>query len=395
MKRRAFCAVLGVGSIAGCLRLEEEEGGDAGDEPSGQDDADGQRQQPGAEEPQAGDGKEDPDIELSEAWSHEGFSHPFVYDGQFVGRHDGDINILSRSGEVVWSSDTGGVDRYTVWPTAGSGFATNDDSVFVHYISFSSEVDKDARVYAFDADTGEQQWLYQTDRRGLQAMTADDDTVYFGGYTGDNADDRTYQVTAVDGTTGQRQWSRQVRDDSLADMVVYDSTLYVGQSELYTMNPDDGEIQTEYDINVRVRGFLPRLGEERLYLTDRDTLTRFDLEADQLRSTVAFDERLDRPTIGEGVIYSGRRDGVVTAYNIENGTELWQNRVDGRVVHSALDSGILWVLDTTGLVTALDTDTGGVLYQRTVEDSENRVAALDGRVFISEHYWEAYDIERA
>lgn len=105
------------------------------------------------------------------------------------------------------------------------------------------------RVYALNADTGEDQWSFSTTRWIESAAAIDDDTVYVGGDNGD--------VVALAAESGAERWRFNANDSwsflywgpgVTGGLVVTDDTVYVGSEDnnLYAIDADTGAPQWRF-----------------------------------------------------------------------------------------------------------------------------------------------------
>jgi outer membrane protein assembly factor BamB/tetratricopeptide (TPR) repeat protein len=156
---------------------------------------------------------------------------PVVHDGTvFVGSADGSLYaVATGSGETEWTFETEGPIRAS--PTVASGivYAGSDDR----------------NVYAVDAGSGQEEWSYET-VGGLSAPTVGDggfvrETLFIG--------DRTGTVYALNAELGGLRWSKDVGDDIRAAPTLVSGRLLIGNSSLYSLDPETGEENWSTDLD--------------------------------------------------------------------------------------------------------------------------------------------------
>jgi outer membrane protein assembly factor BamB len=204
-------------------------------------------------------------------WRHEADAEvvgsPAVVDGTvYIGSSDERLYALDASGgEVEWRYETGD----WVW---------SSPSVVDGTVYFSGW---DATVFAVDAETGERRWSDQVTADYISGSTAvDDDTLYLGS-TPDRGieqsgpeQERTATVFAFDRETGDRLWRYETDAPEIGSSpVVTDDHLYIG-SHAQAGNVDgvgayalttDGDEGGVFEVDGRGVGASPAIVDDRLY----------------------------------------------------------------------------------------------------------------------------------
>ncbi|RQG87061.1 hypothetical protein EA462_15625 [Natrarchaeobius halalkaliphilus] len=385
-----------LGGLAGCMQplLEEtpdEQSADTHSTPGNGDDAGGSDDDEAPASGEDTDGDDQPDeLELTEAWHDLELSHVYVSDGQFVARDSPDVYVLTRDGEVVWSTESSDPDRYSIWPMNGDGFARTDEFAFINYTSFTSEPGEyDGRIYAYDGDDGTELWMHETGLDRLRGLDATTERVY---YTGTPFDDEAVPIRALSVDSREIEWERTIGTEHPYGPVLFDSTLYVSDDVLYALDPDTGEIEREHDVSGR----FARRGDT-LYFTGHESVQAFDLATEAVEWELTLENAIhSQIAVANGTIYAGDDMGYVSAYDADDGSERWEYRLVGSVTGSPrYDDGIVWAFDDTSTVWALDATDGTPLYRRETEAAtDDPMAPLEGRVYVPEPYYTAYDVER-
>jgi outer membrane protein assembly factor BamB len=147
-----------------------------------------------------------PPTDPTVGWSHE-FQNPVTEVAVW-----GDV-VYVAVGECVVAIGQDGNSRWRFQTDGGveSSPAVVDDTVYVG--------SNDNHVYALDANTGTQQWAFETDLF-VTSPAVVDGTVYAGSHDGN--------VYALDANSGTEQWAFETDGDVRSSPAVVDGTVYVG-----------------------------------------------------------------------------------------------------------------------------------------------------------------------
>lgn len=253
-----------------------------------------------------------PDLPLP--WGHEGWdylhSSPTVADGVvYWGSGDGYLHAIEpSSGLQRWTVRTGGRIRST--PAVSGGLVVVGGS--------------DGRVYAVDARTGEERWTFETagatldaadfgyDRRQIIASPAIvDGRVYVG-----SRDASLYALHAADGTLA---WTF----DEPSAWIIASAAV------------DDGRVFSTRSSSGNIRAVVRETGEE---------LWRVQTHGFVYSS----------PVLVGDVLYVGRGDGLLSAFNASDGEELWSYRTEAGINSTpVVHGGRIYVGSDDGRVYAL------------------------------------------
>jgi len=126
--------------------------------------------------------------------------------------------LAVSDGSVQWSGEIG--DQY-------EGAVRNGAIYVASY----------GRFYAYDAESGEQQWVTDVSDYYSQTMVADDDTLCYAA----DVDETRGTLVGVDSDTGETIWSYD--DGFVTSTTLHDGTLYVGGTHVTALDPESGEQQ--------------------------------------------------------------------------------------------------------------------------------------------------------
>ena len=227
----------------------------------------------------------------------------------------------------------------------------------------------DGKLYALDGETGVLKWSYSTGGQINSASPAYyNGTVFIG--SADN------YLHAVDAATGLLKWKFYSHGDlSYSTPVLSNDVLYFGgvstvynRGCLYALNPETGNLLWEKIVsyppgNVTVSNGIIYMGS--IYgLGSYDALTG--------QSLVSFNGVINysNPAVVNGILYTGTETTVVTAYNAETGTVIWDYRdvpggtpMAGSRCGPTVSNGTIYNGGFTKYMYALDSATGAVRWK--------------------------------
>jgi outer membrane protein assembly factor BamB len=207
----------------------------------------------------------------------------------------------------------------------------------------------DGSLYALDLATGARRWRYEAG----SAVTSS--PAVGGGLIFAAARDRS--IFAVDATSGVRRWRIVTKPDLplawghesgeyyLSSPTYIDGTIVVGAGDggVYALDAASGRQKWRAQTEGRVRAS-PAVANGRVYVGSYDgRVYCFDLSSGALRwryetegttlksASYGFDRRSiqSSPTVDDGVVYVGARDGFLYAINADDGKLRW--RVDHKI----------------------------------------------------------------
>lgn len=148
-----------------------------------------------------------------------------IGDKIFVGAGNSLFGLKQRDGESIWESRIAYSSSAT--PTYRDG---------VIYVASQSSA-----VYAFDATTGRQKWMYQTDGPVFAAPSVSEEYVFFGTDSG--------KVLAISVKSGQPKWRFQTEGGVFSSPAVSDDLIYVTSKggKIYALDADSGDERWSYD----------------------------------------------------------------------------------------------------------------------------------------------------
>lgn len=189
----------------------------------------------------------------------------------------------------------------------------------------------DNRLYALDAETGDEAWTFSADHRIEATPAYSDETVYVGSY------DR--HLYAIDGDSGTERWSRLFDGLIRGSPTPWNESVIVGvgcHNLACAWYADEAEV--------------PETGW--IYSLDANTgETNWRIEVG--------DEVVSTPAVTDGAVYIGASDGTLYALDPESGDEQWTYGTRDMIWSSpAVAFETVYIADWNGNVHAVDAETG-------------------------------------
>lgn len=411
-RRRYVGALVGIGSLTGCLRLtgDEETETPSGDEPTEQP-SDTPRDDQSDEGEQSDDTQTESatPIPVDGSWpefhgdaANTGYGSDVVDTTAPVGvggrREFGEMNTSSpvvADGAVflgVSEGDTSGLRAYDIesgeerwrqsalqWVQAGSAVTVADGTVYASEQGAS-------RVFALDAESGSIRWRYDTGEHLWSAPTVADETVFVGTTGG--------RLLALDVADGSLRWEYTPDARSiLSTPAVVDGTVYVTTSTPEELPEGDTDLFDTYwygdffngagrDDEMSLSELAARGGVHAVSAADgavewTQTVPHFVSSSPAVADgTVCFgcfdgsiyaveagsgDQRWSvqtenvvaaTPAVAEGTVYAGSSDGTLYAVSLADGSQEWVYPVDAPVTGSpaVTDSAVYVASDGRGVL---------------------------------------------
>ncbi|MFB6183766.1 MAG: PQQ-binding-like beta-propeller repeat protein, partial [Haloarculaceae archaeon] len=241
---------------------------------------------------------------------------------------------------------------------------------------FVAESDAGA-VRAFDAASGEQQWVYDAVGDvplGVQTVAIDDGTVYVGGETA---------VHAIDRASGSQRWTFETGGIHASTPAVVDGTVYVGAGDTFYAIDSGGDRKWYLKTGTRQIRTPPAVVGDTLYLTTNAMLFAIDRESGEEHWSLkpaGLTPPSSAPTYRYGRLYVAGPLHVYAYDPTAEGEHVWSSPTFGQVVYQTPTVAHGTVYTGVSLVDkfhALDAETGGQTWVRDITVSQSPVATGD------------------
>ncbi len=215
--------------------------------------------------------------------------------------------IDRRTGELVWSQDTG-AEIYSSPALVGGTlyFGSRDNS-----------------LYAVDAEDGQVKWRYLTGGPVDCTPVVVGDTLYFG------SDDN--RLVALDLETAEPLWQFETRGDIKATPLVYRDVVVVGSQDrhIYCLNSDGRALWSN---STRARAFFAAPTGERtkiIYACGKEVIARELYTGRRMWRFKTAGIVSGAPCIKGRTAYIGTAAGAIYAINTNDGRGLWRYPAQG------------------------------------------------------------------
>lgn len=245
-----------------------------------------------------------------------------------------------------------------------------------------------AALYAFDAKTGEREWLHETTPNGWETqvdfVTSGNGLVYYTADSTGSGDNQQPVVRALDPGSGNVQWKNELPDGFFSGITVYEDELYVSMvNRTVVLGASNGDRLREMGYVSGFDGF--RRVEDTLYFLNNESVA-VDLATGNERWRQTLDrEPNNRPIFRDGSLYYGTEAGYVVALDAADGTSTWESRVDGSIRHNfAVSRNHVWIVDESAILYGLDRSSGDEVYRREKAIQARQPVAIGDLLFVYE-----------
>jgi outer membrane protein assembly factor BamB len=296
-----------------------------------------------------------------------GNSSPAVMDGVvYIGSRNGKLYAVDAiSGHQKWVYQTNG-------PITSSP-AVADGIVYIGSWDFS--------LYAIDAICGAKRWAYPTGSYVLSSPTVADGVVYIGSFDG-----KLYAIEALSGT---KKWAYPTRSSITSSAAVADGVVYIGSNDfnLYAIEAPTGVGKWTYQTGHNIDYSSPAVVNGVVYVGSQDS-NLYAVGATTGSKKWAYKTRSyidSSPAVADGIVYIGSvKDHTLYAVDAASGTTKWLYQTGGDIESSpTVAGGVVYVTSRDHTLYALDADTGAMkwLYQ-TGGSTDSSPAVVDGVVYV-------------
>jgi outer membrane protein assembly factor BamB len=236
----------------------------------------------------------------------------------------------------------------------------------------------DGNFYAIDAKSGNGRWMFRTGGAVTSSPAVAEGVAYFASRDG--------FLYAVDTRTGKQRWRVSLGKDLgdqnywdyfLSSPVVVNRTLYIGGGDgmVRALDSQSGKVRWTFDAKARVRATPAVSGDNVVFATmsghvyalnTKDGTQRWKFATqgannkfeDQGNDTTSVSAS---PSISDGVVVVGGRDGFAYGVNLADGSLRWKTTHDGSswILASAIEDGTVYLASGSALIVqAADLKTG-------------------------------------
>ena len=289
------------------------------------------------------------------------------------------------------------------------------------YATFAAAETAPSTLFAFDAETGQEQWKVAAESLALPAPAYADGVIYFGDSAGNVyavdtetrgfkpgwpfeadsaiwatpliADGRAYVVSmdhhvyALDAETGQELWSTKVGGAMAAPPILEDGILYVGayDAKVYAIHADSGELVAGFGEDFEAGNWIwsePLLDAGQLFVTALDgKLYALDPASGASMPPYPYDSaqiedkddliRAAPVQAGDNVTIATEKGYVIAVKDAQTQWK-WPSGTPAAAVYTTpvVSNGAVYVVLMDGQVQALNAENGMPLWTFTPPESE-------------------------
>lgn len=234
-------------------------------------------------------------------------------------------------------------------------------------------------VYALDATTGNQQWIFEVPNSPMTEPAVVDGTVYVG-----SSDNSLY---AVDASSGEEVWRFEIRNYVRSSPTVVDGTVYFGShaNRIYAIDAVDGTEKWNFE-TTGVLKTSPAVVNGTVYAGSHDSrVYAVDATTGSQKWIFQTGSRVySSPAVVGNTVYVGSWDNNVYALEAGSGKEKWRYGTGDQVFTSpAVAGGTVYVgSKDNNMFYALSADTGNQRWSFEVGDQiKSSAAVVDSTVY--------------
>jgi outer membrane protein assembly factor BamB len=262
-------------------------------------------------------------------------------DGTVVGIEHG------YSGEIRAYDPVDGTERWNVTDFDSDTSVVSEGTVYLT---------RGGYLYAYDLQTGTQEWYSSTYVSEYVGLSAAGDTIYATASSSSNT--RDYTVYALNASDARVRWQFDVEGVVSMRPVVANGSVFVGggtatyDPRFYRLNATDGYVEWVYDVNARPRS--AAVADGSVYVAAGNTVRALDAETGarlwRQRLSGSLDYGLSytgmyalSPAVADGVVYAANDRGHLVALDGATGAEQWQYLLEGQATAPAVADGRVYV----------------------------------------------------
>ena len=276
------------------------------------------------------------------------------------------VALGAADGENLWAfpEDPTGDGRGVFYVTP----AVDDEYVIVaSHIPATGFLSQPRNViWALDRDTGNLLWSFDgAVGQYIEGGAIGDDLFVIG-----NSDGNVYALNAE---SGAQRWMFETGHRVWATPLIISDTVYIGSMDrhLYALNLSDGKVRWDFHAGGAFAG-MPTLRDDTLYIgAFDDRLYAIDASAGTERWHFASENWFwGSPVVYDDIVYTADAAGNVYAVDADTGVQIWHQPLDAPVragVALTKDGSRLFVGSQDGTLYALDTTDGFVMWSRPGE----------------------------
>ncbi|UCF49681.1 MAG: PQQ-binding-like beta-propeller repeat protein [Thermoplasmatales archaeon] len=279
-------------------------------------------------------------------WSSE--STPIIVDKKvIVGSTEGLFVFHNGNGEIIWKNEIGSV---SVKPQYYDGIV---------YCGSHNGI-----LYAFDLETGDVKWIFETNGEIHSSPVVERNVLYFGSNDG--------YLYAIDTRNKDLKWKFGTDGPVVSSPLVFDNVLYFGSwdSNLHALEVETGKLKWKFTAGWGIDSS-PAFYNDTIYIGSEDNnFYAIDAKDGNIKWMFTTNGGIrSSPTVYGNFVFFGSSDGIMYALNALNGNLEWSIALDYYidgiynyktrpiVSSSYVDDGKVYVGSTNGKIYCFNAQT--------------------------------------
>ncbi len=242
------------------------------------------------------------------------------------------VALDAETGDIEWRFEADD-DRYEFTIFRWKTLTASDGALYITGENYEDQWVYDEAGFMLSIDTdGEERWRTDLDPHEISRPAVEDETVV----KTVNRFGSEHEILALNAADGSEQWrTTHPEDHDLSPPVIADGSVYVNARTPLELDVETGEVSTEYDAVGRSAEPIA-VTDEQLFVLGGPTREWRPTQLHAVdRSTGDVEWSVDgpgefstRPVVSEEMVFAGGNDGVMYAFDRDDGEERWSYQVN-------------------------------------------------------------------
>jgi outer membrane protein assembly factor BamB/serine/threonine protein kinase len=246
------------------------------------------------------------------------------------------------------------------------------------------------KLYAFDAQTGQQRWVALAGNTIYSSSPAVANGVVYVGF-----DDN--KLHAVDALTGQQKWAASTGNYVQSSPAVANGLVYVGSNDnwLHAFDEQTGKEKWKALTHNHIVSS-PAVANGLVYVSSIDQhLYAFDAMTGQKKwETLIVSTYISSPAVVNGLVYVSTDNGKLHAFDAQTGQQKWEAPIgSGTTSPPAIANGLVYVSSDHGKLYAFDAQTGQKKWEVDAGGGSAPLTVANGLLYVSSDKLYALDAQ--
>jgi outer membrane protein assembly factor BamB len=261
----------------------------------------------------------------------------------YVGSTIGDLYAIdAKSGTQHWVYSTEGLvfSSSSGWVhSTGRSIRSSpliaDGVVYATTGATTATSDTDAFLIALNAETGEELWTFDIVGAAASSPAYDDGVIFVSGIYWVNGRSALF---AVDAVTGTQRWMFQSEGGSFATLSIANGMVFTADDHaIYALDAESGTEQWHFSTDASPTGPSIAVANGIVYSIDDVAGTLYALDGEsgtKLWEVTTMSGAQRAPVVAGSVLYLGTQQGTLLALDARDGHELWRQDTGSHILSS-------------------------------------------------------------